>query len=398
MRSRLVLLAPAAAALLVVLSRWATSGLAQPDAPAPPPAPTAIRPAEPAPTPTPAGDAVPTPTPAPASDAAPSGEAGPAPAPAPAQPAYSDYGGDGKPLKVYVGVYAFQVPQIALSESNYLVDFWVWFRWKGDFDPTTSFELLNQFEGDIVRTPIYIDAEGNARPDDLPDGSKYQVYRIQSRFGRSFDVSDYPFDDQALTIAFEDNNMTVDQMIYIADEGTELVDPGLRVEGWIIDHIKAEVTTHGYPTNWGDPRRPINTDRYSQFSYTIHLRRPVAGYLATTLVPIAIVMLINISVFFIGAANFAERLGLATTCMISAVALQLTAQADLPKTGQMVLLDHVYNLSYATILITLIGTIWTAHLHDREAHALVRKIDWAGLAITLIVFFGGTGALIASAW
>ena len=397
LRSRLALLAPIALGVALLLS-WGARIVAQPSA-APKPAAPAAKPATRVPPP-PAvagAPAVAVAAAAPASPDAPdalatpdaSVAATPSPGAGVAAPA------DG-PVPVYVGVYAFQVPQLALAESNYLVDFWVWFRWKGDFNPTETFELLNQFEGDIVRTYVYVDEAGNPKAEDVGDGWQYQVMRIQSRFGRSFDVRDYPFDDQELTIAFEDNDQTTDQMVYVADKDTDLVDPGLKVDGWMIDHISAKVGSHAYPTNWGDPRRGPGEDRYSQFSYTIHLRRPVLGYLATTLVPIAICMLITISVFFLGVQNFEAKLGLATTCLISAVALQLTAQGDLPKTGQMVLLDHVYNLSYVTILITLVECIWSARLHDAEQIEKARKLDLIGLAITVVVFFGGTTALIAS--
>ncbi|MEZ4367771.1 MAG: hypothetical protein R2939_16060 [Kofleriaceae bacterium] len=288
--------------------------------------------------------------------------------------------------------------QFSLSESTYLVDFWVWFRWQaGPHNPTQTFELLNLFEAwDVLKQPIYVDDAGTDAPEALGDGWLYQVYRIHGRFGRSFDVRDYPFDDQELTIAFEDNDQVVEAMVYVADDGTELVDPSLSVEGWDIDRISARVTEHAYPTNWGDPRRPAGADRYSQFRYTIHISRPVVGYLATTLVPIAIVMLIALTVFLLHPKHFEARLGLATTSLISAVALQLTAQSDLPKTGYLVLLDHVYNLSYLTIFIALLITVVVARYPDDDLPPRIKRLDRLGLALSALVFFGGTLLLVAA--
>ena len=72
----------------------------------------------------------------------------------------------------------------------------------------------------------------------------------------------------------------------------------LTVAGWKIDHISVGVTEHLYPTNWGDPLYPAEPT-YTQFQYNIHLRRPVLGYLATTLLPLAVVMLITMIVYLI---------------------------------------------------------------------------------------------------
>jgi hypothetical protein len=330
--------------------------------------------------------------PAPPDVEPPAGEPGSAAEPPRSQPT----GPLPTPRPVYTGVYAFQLPQFDIAASVYLMDFWVWFRWQGDdIDPTTSFELLNLYEGwDVLKVPIYVDDAGAAKHEDLGDGWRYQVLRIHSRFGRTFNVAAYPFDDQELTIAFEDNQNTIAEQVYVADAGTEAVDPGLSVDGWIIDHISATVSARGYPTNWGDPRSTPGQEQYSQFKYTIHIKRPVLAHLVTTVVPICIVMLIALAAFLIDPKYFGERVGLVTTCLISAVALQLTSAGALPTTSYLVLLDHVYNLAYLTIFIAMLETIFVVKLVDGQALGRARRLDRLGLAIGAGLFFGGTLALI----
>lgn len=376
-RRVLVLAAPLVLGLVVLLARGRV-GRAQPTSPLPASAAAASR------GPSAAGAA------AAAQAAAVADDTHPAPRSVPPGPLPT-------PRPVYVGVYAFQLPQFDIAQSIYLVDFWVWFRWQGDdIDPTQTFELLNLYEGwDVLKQAIYVDAGGAPRPDDLGDGWRYQVYRIHGRFARTFDVRAYPFDDQQLTIAFEDNNATIDDQIYVADDGTTAVDPGLSVDGWRIDHISAEVGERAYPTNWGDPRRPPGADRYAQFRYTIHITRPVLAHLVTTIVPIGIVMLIALAAFLIDPKYFAERVGLATTCLISAVALQLTAQGELPTTSYLVLLDHVYNLAYLTIFLSLVQSVVAVRLIDGDARPRALRLDRLGLAVAVALFFGGTALLIA---
>lgn len=305
----------------------------------------------------------------------------------------------GEARRVYVGVYAFHVPQLDLTSNAYLVDFWLWFRWKGeDLDPSRTFEFMNQYEAwDVMKLPVYTDAEGNAKPDALGDGWFYQVFHVQARFGRPFDVRRYPFDTQRLVIAIEDTNSTTREMRYVADPGTTAIDPGLDIPGWRLRNVTAEVVETVYPTNFGDPRRPVGADRYTRFEYTIHIVRPVLGYLATTLVPISIVMLITFAVFLIPSRYFEGRLGLGITSLISAVALQLTAAGDLPKTGYLVLLDHVYNLSYLVIFVATIESVIAVRLADSEREDASRRLDRWTLALSVVLYFGATAWMVLRA-
>ncbi|MFO0563530.1 MAG: hypothetical protein U0269_36235 [Polyangiales bacterium] len=303
---------------------------------------------------------------------------------------------EGGPRRVYVGVYAFHVPQLDLSANAYLVDFWLWFRWKGeDIDPSKSFEFMNQFEAwDVMKLPVYADEQGSAKPDALGDGWFYQVFHVQARFGRPFDVRRYPFDRQQLVIALEDTNSTTREMTYVADPGTTAIDPGLDIPGWRLRTVTAEVSESVYPTNFGDPRRPVGEDRYTRFQYTIHIERPVLGYLATTLVPISIVMLITFAVFLIPSRYFEGRLGLGITSLISAVALQLTAAGDLPKTGYLVLLDHVYNLSYLVIFVATLESVIAVRLADSDREASSKRLDRWTLALSAVLYFGAVFWLV----
>ena len=126
----------------------------------------------------------------------------------------------------------------------------------------------------------------------------------------------------------------------------------------------------------------------------LHVKRPTFGYLVKTVLPIAIVILITFVVFFIESKYFEGRLGLAITSLISAVALQLTAAADLPSVGYMVLLDRIYNLSYAVIFLTLLESVIAVRLTDAGKEAQSKKLDRISLITLAAVFFGGVTAVV----
>lgn len=303
------------------------------------------------------------------------------------------------PRPVYVGMYLFHVPSMDLDTNSYLVDFYLWFRWQGDdLDPSTTFEFMNAVEGwDQQRAAVYVDDEGNELPDDLGDGWRYQVFHIQGRFGHAFDIRAYPFDSQELVIAIEDTDAVVEDMVYVADEGTYTVHPGLEIPGWTLGAVEAEILEQDYPTNFGDTRRPIGEDRYSHFRYSVRVERPVIGYAVTTILPIAIVMLITMIMFLIESKYFEGRLGLGITSLISAVALQLTSAGDLPSTGYLVLLDHIYNLSYLVIFLSLLASVASVRIYDSGFELRARRFDRVTMALMILIFFGGTGLLVTFA-
>ncbi len=294
------------------------------------------------------------------------------------------------PEMVDVGVYLHHIPTIDLKTNTYLADFYLWFRWKGEHDPTKSFEFTNAVETwDLHRQATYVDDAGNPKSEDVEGGAKYQVFHVQGRFLNPFRLQNYPFDEQDIVIRFEDAESQIDKMRYRVDEGGAKHHPGVEIPGWDLTESSAEVRIERYPSNFGDPRVKKTGDAYTQFVYTLHIVRPVKGYLIKTLLPIAIVVAIAFVVFLIPLHYFDGRLGLAITNLISAVALQLSTSSDLPSVGYLVLLDKIYNLAYLVIFGSLVESVLVTRLYDSDRKALARRIDrWSALVLFLLITTG----------
>ncbi len=66
----------------------------------------------------------------------------------------------------------------------------------------------------------------------MPDGSFYAIIRNQGRFSTKFQLADYPFDTQFLTVAMEDTIASEDTQIYVPDPSGSLgLDPGDHTAG-----------------------------------------------------------------------------------------------------------------------------------------------------------------------
>ena len=60
----------------------------------------------------------------------------------------------------------------------------------------------------------------------MPDGSLYAIVRNQGRFSTKFQLADYPFDTQFLTVVMKDTVSSEDTQVYVPDpDGSVSLDP-----------------------------------------------------------------------------------------------------------------------------------------------------------------------------
>ncbi len=319
-----------------------------------------------------------------------SADAGPGPKmPAPnvvEQPTVARPGG---PQKVKVGFYLQNIPEIDVKTNSYAAEFYLWFVWNGDLDPTHSFELTNVVNvGELTKIPIFTDDAGNPAPETLPDGSKLQQFHIYGRFGRPFPLTLYPFDDHDVFIAIEDARHSNSVMVYELDEPGTAMRKDLVIPGWKLSPMKAALSVSRFETAFGDTRTGRVDESYSHAEFTVHIERPLVGIISKTLIPIALIILITFGAFFLQPADIDARLCLTITALISAVALQGTAATELPPTGSLLLLDKVYILSYLAILAVTFCSIGSNRFFHAEKPASAAKVDRVGLWATALGYFG----------
>ena len=303
----------------------------------------------------------------------------PAPAFAPGKPAQT----------VTVGMYLQAIPEIDIKSNSFTAEFYLWFLWSGDIDPTASFQLTNATNlGDLSKTPIYTDAEGNSAPEDLPDGRKLQQFHVYGRFGHPFPLAKYPFDSHDIVISLEDAKYAVGRLVHEVDSKGTAMRPDLEIPGWLLSHMRALTGRTTFATTFGDPRSGANSEAYSRVDFKVHIDRPVVGIVSKTVIPIAIIILITFGAFFCQPQDIDARLCLTITALISAVALQFTAATELPPTGSLLLLDKIYISSYVAILGVTFSCIASNHYFHKELPARARFVDRAALWLLACAYFG----------
>lgn len=302
------------------------------------------------------------------------------------------------PQTVEVGMYLQNIPEIDIKTNSFTAEFYLWFLWTGDADPTLTFELTNLVTpSELTKTPIFVDASGNSAPDTLPDGRKIQQFHVYGRFGHPFPLGRYPFDDHDIAIAIEDGRNASDALVHVVDEKGSAMRPDLTIPGWKLSPMTTSLGRTKFGTNFGDPRSGRADESYSHVEFRVHIDRPVVGIISKTVVPIALIILITFGAFFCQPSDIDARLCLTITALISAVALQLTAATELPPTGSLLLLDKIYILSYVAILAVTFLSIAANRAVHADAAERAKKIDKYGLWAVSAGYFGGLALFLLRA-
>jgi hypothetical protein len=297
-----------------------------------------------------------------------------------------------KPEKVTVGVHVNDIQAIDLKTHTYAIDAYFWFRWQNpDLDPASSMEFVNPTElwGHTVTTNY-------EKPEELPDGTLYQVSRVQGRFSKKMPLYDYPFDKQNLEVVFEDSVSEAGDMIYVLAEPAVTTNPQLTLPGYVIAQPVARVTEEGYPTNFGDLRNP-EPSKYSRVRVDIPVSRPMLAYAVKLLVPVLCVIFGAALMFLFATSYVDSRVDVGITSLLTIVALQMTFNQDVPDVGYLMLMDKVYLCSYLFVIGGLGVVVRTTRLMDQgqsEAGARLTRIALVSLTLT---YFGSVALLVGQA-
>jgi hypothetical protein len=295
------------------------------------------------------------------------------------------------PFRALPGIFAMNFHDLDIASNTYSLDFYIWFKWKGELDPTANLEYHNGVDdSDTTSVASY------KTPEKLPDGRFFQALRVDGRFVQPFALAKYPLDQQTITISLEDSVYTVDQMVYVADNRQSGYSSTVSIPGWEIQTANISSLVHEYTTNFGDPRLGDKT-QYAALQYSLTVSRSVSFFTWKLLLPLVIVVAASWGALLLEPRYVDSRIALSVTALLTTVFLQQSYSSTLPNIGYLVLLDKIYVIAYLLITILILEVIVTADwIKDErpESYARVARLDHMLLAIQTVAFVGGIVLLL----
>jgi len=264
--------------------------------------------------------------------------------------------------EVEVGIWLVNVEKVDLAASSFKLDFYLWFN----FDPAEvnladvkEFEFIN---GAPTKYEIAADPEG------------YLEYRVRGDFIKTFDFTDYPFENQALSIQLEHKYLNSSQLVYLSESAT--IDPEATVTGWNIVNFDTIIDEHSY----GD-------EGFSRFNSKLTLERPFVSAFIKSVLPISVITTIALLAFFISPNNFAQRIGLGVTTLLSATAFHLSLVNGIPPTGYLTFADRMMIGIYVLFLYNLSISVYIMRLVDKKKIEDATKFNQKALRLLPILIF-----------
>jgi hypothetical protein len=294
--------------------------------------------------------------------------------------------------KVSIGFYPVSVYQLDMASNTYYIDTYVWLRWKGAIDPTATIEFTNMVE-EWGKQQESLLAETKV----LSDGSSYQIMRVEGRFVQPFSLADYPLDKQKLSIMVEDTTNGVDVISYVIDAESSGIGESLQIPGWQLGGWSSKTFVHDYGSKFGEEATPSS---YAAAQFSIDISRPLSFFYWKLLLPLFIVLSAALASLFIRPNDLDVRTALPAGALLTAIFLQKSYSDNLPDLGYLILMDKIYLVVYALIVLTLIRAIFAyratinaddakvaaVHATDRKLFLLQVFVFLAVIALTLAVY------------
>ena len=260
------------------------------------------------------------------------------------------------PVGVEVGVWLVNVERVDLAANSYRLDFYLWFRFNSS---ELSLEEVEEFE--------FTNGAPSKYEVNIADG--YLEYRVRGDFIRTFDFTRYPYESHELSVELEHKNLDVSYLVYQVDPESN-VDETVNVAGWGIGDFKTDITEHSY-----------GEETYSRFVFSLMLKRPTISAFIKSVLPIAVITTISLLAFFISPQNFAQRIGLGVTTLLSATAFHLSLLSGIPPTGYLTLADRMMLSIYTIFLYNLSASVYIMWLVDAKKTEEAQKFNKKALKL-----------------
>jgi hypothetical protein len=215
-----------------------------------------------------------------------------------------------------------------------------------------------------------------------PDGAVQYRQRYTGQLSQPLNLSEFPMDKHTFMIQFISTAYTADQLEFVPDvarAGHSIVGGGIARELSLPDWemLSHEVLPLAYS--------PFEGLQMAGFAFRFEAERYHAYYFWQVLLPLIVVVAMSWAPFWVERSNVGVRLGVATSSILTLIALRFVLAGLLPRLPYMTRMDHFTVGSTLLLFLALIAVVSTAYLSGNQREAQARRIDlWARFAFPAV--------------
>lgn len=282
--------------------------------------------------------------------------------------------GDGamaQPDTVKVGTYIISVHDINFHEKEYTARFWLWFVYRNpDFDFSKQLDIPNAKD---IDDPEIIN--------DSLNGKAWTIMKMKSTMKESWNVKDFPFDQQHLRVQIENTLFDNRTLIFDPDLRGSKYDTKEAIDGWKITNFKVSAGINDYETGFGDPRADRSVQNFSTFLIEMDIERDAWGLFMKIFLGMYIAFLISTISFTPHPSEMEPRFGLPVGGLFAAVGNKYIIDSLLPESSEFTLVDTLHALTFIAIFGTLLVSALALRQYDKGKKEMAERTNRRGARI-----------------
>ncbi len=260
---------------------------------------------------------------------------------------------------VDTGTEIIEAGPMDMKKSECPIDFYIWFRFSGDFNKDANIEFTNSTGPVKLGKPVKEEKSGSITK---------RTYRVKANFKCDFNFRDYPFDSQTIPIRFRHAKLTDSKLIYVPD--THLPRSfNISADTWdkngitFFQDVAIKQTTLGNPDFFGTPQHIIS---YSQFNTEIRITRNSPALNFQYFFPITfMVMALIYVVRFAGAGQIRNRILSSMAVLAVCIVCQMIYFSKITA-EYLTSLNFVFMIIYILTVISVLISVYSYRLHIKR--------------------------------
>lgn len=208
-----------------------------------------------------------------------------------------------------------------------------------------------------------------SRPMEVNIGADGHVRYVQRYFGTIasyHSLQEFPFDRQEIVVSLLPIEASADEVMLVVDEKLSGVADRLNISDWTVNSATGSVN---------DQFVDAYDRHHARYDLTISTQRISDYYVWKVLLPLALIVAMSWSVFWINPAHFGTQIGLSATAMLTLIAFIFATSNVVPKLGYFTILDRLINVCTIVVFLALIQSLTTTYLVAKDRVALAGRID-----------------------
>ncbi len=281
-----------------------------------------------------------------------------------------------QPDTVKVGAYVISVHDINFHEKEYTARFWLWFVYSNpDFDFSKQLDIPNAKD---IDDPEIIN--------DSLNGKAWAIMKMKSTMKESWNVKDFPFDQQHLRVQIENTLFDNRTLIFEPDLQGSKYDTKEAIDGWNITRFKVSAGTNDYETGFGDPRADRETQNFSTFLIEMDIERNAWGLFMKIFLGMYIAFAIATISFTPHPSEMDPRFGLPVGGLFAAVGNKYIIDSLLPESSEFTLVDTLHALTFIAIFGTLLVSAIALRQFDKGKREQAERTNRRGARIIFSLY------------